>query len=143
LIVHGRNRDKTRARMLKELGEIRVSGLQTNIAFLRRPMADDAFASADLDTGLIERRFDSLFPKSSAVPDAVLALAAGAVLQADGYAGTDGRSRVPAPDPCSVADGWRVSGSHSRVINLIDANDGACDLILQRDDGRWTVRRDE
>ncbi len=143
LIVQGRNRDEARARMLKALGEIRVSGLQTNIAFLRRLMADDAFASADLDTGLIERRFDSLFPKSSAVPDAVLALAAAAVLQADGYAGTDGRSRVPATDPWSVADGWRVSGSHSRVINLIDANDAACDLNLKRDDGRWTIRRDE
>src|SRR5690606_39937301 len=76
LIVHGRDRDQARARMLRALSDMRVAGLQTNIAFLQRLIADQAFASADLDTGLIERRHDALFPVADELADDVLALAA-------------------------------------------------------------------
>jgi len=100
-------------------------------------MADDAFAAADLDTGLIERRHDSLFPQAGGVPDAVLALAAAALLQAAGYAGTGGRAPQAPAEPWNVADGWRVSGRHSRVFNFIDGDGAACDIELHRDDGQW------
>src|SRR5690606_22058175 len=132
LIVHGRNRDEARARMLRALGEIRVAGLQTNISFLRRLMADEAFASADLDTGLIERRHDSLFPQHDTVEDTTLALAATALLQSAGYAGTGGPKSAAGSDPWDVADGWRVSGQHTRVFNFLDIDGQACDIELQR-----------
>ncbi|HEY0295583.1 MAG TPA: biotin carboxylase N-terminal domain-containing protein, partial [Bordetella sp.] len=56
LIVHGADRDQARRRMLAALAGTRVVGVQTNVAFLGRLMRDEAFAAADLDTGLIERR---------------------------------------------------------------------------------------
>src|SRR5690606_28849866 len=84
LIVRGNDREQARARMLQALGEIQSVGVQTNIAFLRRLMLDAAFAKADLDTGLIERRHDSLFPAASPAPDSVLALAVAALFASRG-----------------------------------------------------------
>src|SRR5690554_6816149 len=139
LIVRGRDRQEARARMLRALGDMRVAGLQTNIAFLRRLMADKAFATADLDTGLIERRVDTLFPPQKATPDAVLAMAAAALLHADGYTGGEAQRRSVAADPWDVADGWRVSGRHTRIFNLIDADGEARDITLLRDEGRWSM----
>lgn len=141
LIVRGRDRNEARARMVRALGEMRVAGLQTNIAFLRRLMADDAFASADLDTGLIERRHDALFPQNGAPVDATLALAAVAILGAQGYAGTAGQDKSAPADPWSVADGWRISGKHTRVFNFLDVDGNAQDIELLRDQGQWTFVR--
>ncbi len=141
LIVHGRDRDQARARMLRALGDMRVAGLQTNIAFLRRLIADQAFASADLDTGLIERRHDSLFPASSQLPDDILALAATAALQTQGYAGSHSHVTTPASDPWSVADGWRVSGQHKRELEFLDAEGQVLSLELRCDDGHWQYTR--
>lgn len=141
LIVHGRDRDQARARMLQALGDIRVAGLQTNIDFLHRLMADDAFAQADLDTGLIERRHDALFPPAADLPDRALALAAAALLQAQGYASSGGTQADTPADPWSVADGWRVSGLHQRVFNFLDADGQPVDAQLQYDNGAWSLTR--
>src|SRR5690606_7497391 len=84
LIVRGADREQARARMVQALGEVRGVGVQTNIAFLRRLMLDDAFAQADLDTGLIERRHDTLFPPQAAASDHVLALAIAALMASQG-----------------------------------------------------------
>lgn len=139
LIVHGRDREQARARMLRALSDIRIAGLHTNIAFVRRLMADQAFAEADLDTGLIERRHDNLFPKSGGISDMVLALAAAATLQSQGYRG----ARVltgPAPtDPWSVADGWRVADHHTRPLSFLDTDGQVHDLELNCRDRQWSL----
>src|SRR3546814_438974 len=80
LIVRGADREQARTRMVQALGQIQAVGVQTNIAFLRRLMTDQAFADAELDTGLTERRHSSLFPDRLPAPDTVLALAAATVL---------------------------------------------------------------
>src|SRR5690606_29315392 len=139
LIVRGRDRQEARARMLRALGEMRVAGLQTNIAFLRRLMADEAFATADLDTGLIERRHDALFPAAGALSDPVLALAATALLQAQGYAGTATSTSGAFPaDPWDVSDGWRVAGRHERSFEFRDQDGAPFTIRLLRDEGAWT-----
>src|SRR5690606_20387602 len=143
LIVRGRDRREARARMLRALGEMRVAGLQTNIAFLRRLIADEAFATADLDTGLIERRHDALFPSNGAVPAEVLALAATALLQTQGYAGTGGPSAQTPRDPWDIADGWRVAGLHHRIFNFLDTDSNAQDVQLTREGKDWNFIHDE
>ncbi len=144
LIVRGRDRQEARARMLRALGDMRVAGLQTNIAFLRRLMADQAFATADLDTGLIERRHDALFPAAGALPDPVLALAATALLQAQGYAGTATAASGALPsDPWDVSDGWRVAGRHERSFEFLDQDGAPFTIRLLRDEGAWTYGRNE
>jgi acetyl/propionyl-CoA carboxylase alpha subunit len=65
LIVWGADRKQALARMAQALAQYQIVGLATNIAFLKRLVEGQAFATADLDTGLIERNHDSLFPPRS------------------------------------------------------------------------------
>jgi 3-methylcrotonyl-CoA carboxylase alpha subunit len=136
LIVHGQDREQARRRMLRALGAVRATGVQTNIAFLGRLMDDPAFAAADLDTGLIEREHASLFPAPQACADTVLALAAALLLHQDGAA-RDGA----APDPWRLTDGWRIGGRYERLLPLKDAL-GERTVLLRRDDAGWTLAVD-
>ena len=133
LIVRGRDREEARKRMLYALDETRVAGLHTNIAFLRRLMADEAFASADLDTGLIERRHDSLFPAAGSPPDAVMAMAAVARLHTEGYRAAHAAAGPHSLDPWDVVDGWRVAGRHERVFEFHDSDGLSQTLRLVRE----------
>jgi 3-methylcrotonyl-CoA carboxylase alpha subunit len=105
LIVHGKDRAEALARMAQALAAFQVVGPATNIAFLGRLIASDPFAAADLDTGLIERHHDSLFPQPQTLPLAVLALAAASlVLSATSATG----------EPWAQLTGWRMNGTYQR-----------------------------
>ncbi|WP_373764157.1 acetyl/propionyl/methylcrotonyl-CoA carboxylase subunit alpha [Delftia acidovorans] len=106
LIVHGDTREQALARLDAALAETRIVGLATNVQFLRLVIASDAFATAKLDTALIEREKQHLFhqqrlPQAQAVPTAVAQ-----VLQAE-------RAQETA-DPFSRRDGWRSHGVAER-----------------------------
>jgi 3-methylcrotonyl-CoA carboxylase alpha subunit len=138
LIVHGEDREQARTRMVRALGQVRSVGVQTNIAFLRRLMMDQAFAGADLDTGLIERRHASLFPERMPAPDTVLALVAVAVLAAQGQA--DSQHNTVHIDPWSATDGWRVGGRYCQTLSLVD--NGETRLVdVGRDADGWFIGR--
>jgi len=78
LVVHGRDRGDALARMRTALAEVEISGVTTNVEFLRKVAASRAFGSAELDTGLIERNRAELI--SSIDLDPFLATAAFAEL---------------------------------------------------------------
>jgi 3-methylcrotonyl-CoA carboxylase alpha subunit len=136
LIVRGADRDQARLRMIQALGEIQSVGVQTNIAFLRRLMADTAFAGADLDTGLIEHRHASLFPAVQPVSDPILALAAAAVLGAQGLADSNLRANPASADPWAQTDGWRITGLYRQTFDFSDKGI-ACALHVTRDAKGW------
>ena len=117
LIVWGADRDQARARMIQALEQTEIVGVHTNVAFLSRLMQDQAFASADLDTGLIQRRQDTLQPAPAAAGDAVLGLAVASEL-ARRQAG--GR---PPGDPWDVNDRWRVAGATPEHLTLLDGSE--------------------
>ena len=48
--------------------EYEIVGVATNVAFLQRVVAHEAFASGDVDTGLIARHHDALFPPPAPLP---------------------------------------------------------------------------
>ena len=75
LIVWGEDRPAALRRMRAALAGYRVAGVATNIEFLHRLIGHRAFATADLDTGLIARNQDALLP-ANAVSDDTLAIAA-------------------------------------------------------------------
>ena len=81
IIVHGRDRKQALARMRQALIDTRLSGMATNLGFLRRLMSEPDFASADIDTGFIARHIETL---TQPWPDAP----------------------VPTDDPWTQADGW-------------------------------------
>ena len=75
LIVWGEDRPAALRRMHAALDAYQVAGVATNIEFLHRLVRHRAFATADLDTGLIARNQDALLP-ANPVSDDMLAIAA-------------------------------------------------------------------
>ena len=110
LIVHGDTREQALARLDAALNELHITGLHTNVAFLRRIVSSPSFAQADLDTALIEREHSHLF-EHGGLPDAWLLGATMAALQGDA-------AHAAGPDPWSHADGWRLHGE-ARVSHLL------------------------
>jgi len=137
LIVHGADRNEARARMIQALAQTRVVGVHTNAAFLGRLMRDEAFAEADLDTGLIERRRATLLPPAAAAPVAVLALATAARLTQEALAAAH-----TAPDPWAATDGWRVGGGYSRALSWLDGETARTVRVARAENG-WTFDAQE
>ena len=116
LIVWGADRTQALSRMAQALSEFHIVGLATNIAFLKRLVEGQAFSSADLDTGLIERNHDALFPAAGPAPKGALALAAVALLDAEQALSV---SANPA-DPWTSTHGWRLNGTYRRQLSFGD-----------------------
>jgi 3-methylcrotonyl-CoA carboxylase alpha subunit len=106
LIVHGDTREQALARLDAALAETRIVGLATNVQFLRLVIASDAFATAKLDTALIEREKQHLFHQQRLPKAQAVAAAVAQVLQAE-------RAQETA-DPFSRRDGWRSHGVAER-----------------------------
>ncbi|NMM26735.1 MAG: acetyl/propionyl/methylcrotonyl-CoA carboxylase subunit alpha [Glaciimonas sp.] len=113
LIVWGEDRDEALARMAQALSEYQIVGLANNIAFLQRLIASQSFSSADLDTGLIERNGDVLFPAAAPVSIDVLALAAVALVTSE--------KSAAANDPFGNISGWRMNSVLQRTLHFADA----------------------
>ena len=120
LIVRGADRAQALARLSQALAACEVVGPATNVAFLGRLVGGDAFAQADLDTGLIERHHATLFPPPAAVPMAALALA---VAQLAGAAAPASAST----DPWAANDGWRTTGGYTRTLAF---SDGEAEMLV-------------
>jgi 3-methylcrotonyl-CoA carboxylase alpha subunit len=115
LIVWGADRAQALARLDAALRDTHLMGLYTNLAFLRRLAATHSFATADLDTALIERERKALFEQPPALPDELAAAGAAAALLA-------AEARLEGADPWSRRDGWRLFGTAERALHL--ARDG-------------------
>ena len=98
VIAHGADRDEALRRLDAALASTEVLGVTTNVAFLRRLLADGDVRAGRLDTGLVERRGDALV--DIPVPDAALAVAAVMALVGD----------AAALDPWQAEVGWRHGG---------------------------------
>ncbi len=134
LIVYGDDREQARQRMLRALAAVRCTGVHTNIAFLARLMANQAFAAADLDTGFIEREHASLFPATTAVPATVLAIAAAAILS-----NSNAGAAAPLGDPWAITDCWRLGGSYERELKFAQG-ENEYQLTLQHKNAVWQLR---
>jgi len=128
LIVRGADRDQARARMLRALAATQIVGVHTNVAFLSRLMADEAFAEADLDTGLIERRRATLLPAPIPATREALLLACAAVLE-QGKAAS-----ALTIDPWAERCGWRVDGSYRRMLSFQDS-ESVQEVLIDMVDG--------
>jgi 3-methylcrotonyl-CoA carboxylase alpha subunit len=138
LIVWGENRAQALARLGAALAQTHIVGLATNVAFLRRVVMTQAFATADLDTALIERERAALFEH----PPLALECAAAGVIARE----LASESALQDNDPWSKRDGWRMFGGATRrfdldiggtrhVVTLHRLHDGA--LTLAVGEQRW------
>ena len=110
LIVWGADREQALARLDAALAQTHIVGLHTNVAFLRRVVTSQSFATADLDTALIERERVALF---EAPPLPLECVAAGVVAHA-----IAAESALQTDDPWSRRDGWRLHGGAHRRFDI-------------------------
>ncbi|MCX8017873.1 MAG: 3-methylcrotonyl-CoA carboxylase, partial [Rhodocyclaceae bacterium] len=121
LIVWDESRERALARMLAALADYRIVGVTSNVGFLARLVACPSFAHADLDTGLIERERDFLFPPADRrePPREVWLIAALAELLRDRrYARAHAAVSADPYSPWHLRDGWRINGTAQRTLVL-------------------------
>jgi 3-methylcrotonyl-CoA carboxylase alpha subunit len=139
LIVWDEHRDAALARMRKALADYQVAGVTTNIDFLSRLVACPAFAGADLDTGLIERQKDFLFPAAQAVPrDALLVATVGELLWEQHEAKVAAKASGDPGSPWHARDGWRLNLSAARIIGFRDGDSLIETQVRYRRD-KWQI----
>ncbi|MFJ9453031.1 MULTISPECIES: acetyl/propionyl/methylcrotonyl-CoA carboxylase subunit alpha [unclassified Herbaspirillum] len=136
LIVWGKDRDAALANMAAALAQYRIVGLATNIGFLQRLIAGQAFSTADLDTGLIERNHDQLFPAVQPASTATLALATSLLLAQEADRIGDAR------DPWAHTSGWRMNGSLLRALQFADEAGAYRIGVEYRSEKQWILHRD-
>jgi len=116
LIVWGEDRERARASLLAALADCEISGVATNIAFLERVVAHDAFANGKIDTGLIEKHHAALFPPPGRTP--ALAVAAAAV---DELARAKTHDAADPHSPWAATDAWWPnSARHAVAFSFVD-----------------------
>jgi 3-methylcrotonyl-CoA carboxylase alpha subunit len=140
LVVHGEDRPAALRRLAAALAGYEIVGVATNVEFLQRVVAHDAFATARLDTGLIARHHDALFPPPPPLPaDALLAAALGEVTAlVDERAGGAGQSGDPHSPWNAVDPWWPNSDAHAIALTFADG-ETRHDVALRRDGAGWRV----
>ncbi|WP_040337037.1 biotin carboxylase N-terminal domain-containing protein [Candidatus Blastococcus massiliensis] len=115
VIAWAPTRETARARLVAALERTAVLGVTTNATFLRALLRDDDVVAGRLDTGLIERRGESLTLPEPPPPE-VYAAAALALLVESEPAG-------PVVDRWDVPDGWRL-GEPAWTVRRLQAAGG-------------------
>ena len=133
LIVWGRTREEALARMSQALSEYQIVGVASNISFLNRLIKSKAFSSADLDTGLIERNHQELFPAAVTASKTMLSLVSAALL--------DSERSDKVTDPWAVTSGWRLNGELRRTISYADEEQDYAIQVAYYKSG-WSVGLD-
>ncbi|PPV05579.1 biotin carboxylase [Xanthomonas bromi] len=135
LIVWDTDRPAALARMRAALAQFHAVGVTTNSAFLSRLIATESFASANLDTALIEREHAVLFPEARSPDSAWWCLAA--VLVADTVPAADVDPADP-HSPWQQQDGWRI-GAHAAQRIILEANTERRQFEVRPDADGWQV----
>ena len=104
VIAHGDSREEARARLDRALATTEIAGVEHNVAFLRRVLADESFRDGSYDTGLIDRRGDALLVADDRRLDRIAA-----VLVAE---------RRATSSPWQRGDAFRVNLPHRQVVRL-------------------------
>ncbi|MDZ7668036.1 MAG: biotin/lipoyl-containing protein [Gammaproteobacteria bacterium] len=63
VIAHGHDRDEALTRLDRALADTRIAGVEHNVAFLRRLLADATFRRGDYSTHLVEEAGEELLPE--------------------------------------------------------------------------------
>jgi 3-methylcrotonyl-CoA carboxylase alpha subunit len=120
LIAWGEDRELALKRLRVALSQYRIVGLATNVEFLHRLTGHHAFAQAKLDTGLIGRHHEELFPPQEALPDSVLAIAALAHLESVEAAARERAAGSGEPaSPWHATDGWWLNEDNYQRLDFI------------------------
>nr|WP_315486234.1 acetyl/propionyl/methylcrotonyl-CoA carboxylase subunit alpha [uncultured Undibacterium sp.] len=129
MIVWGKDRTEALARMAQALSQYQIVGLHSNIAFLSRLITSQAFSTADLDTGLIERNQDALFPTPAPANLHALSFAAVALISAENTGGSD---------PWQSNQGWRMNTQMQRGLQFVEEHQTHAVQVTYTNDA-WVI----
>ena len=120
LIVWGKDRDQALARLDAALAATQLLGVHTNVAFLRRVVGSHSFATADLDTALIERERSVLFAQPALASETVIAATLAHLLLTESKQTAEAAASASAAprDPWSCPSSWRLQGPAERSFEL-------------------------
>jgi 3-methylcrotonyl-CoA carboxylase alpha subunit len=136
LIAWDETRELAVSRISRALGDYQIVGVTNNVSFLRRLVTTPSFVSARLDTGLIEREHDALWPKQTTPPpDAAIVVAVLSIVLRDQQ---DAKRRGPANLPWAARDGWRLNAGYERTIALRQG-DHTLDAIVEYRPTRYDI----
>jgi len=112
LIVWDDTRELALRRLSAALSEYQIVGVSNNVDFLHHVASSPSFRDAKLDTGLIEREKNWIFPKHTECSDTALIFAVLKVV----------RDEAPPPmdraSPWAARDGWRMNGNYRRHLEF-------------------------
>ena len=117
VIAWGEDRVRARDELLRALGACEVTGVATNVAFLERVVAQEAFAAARIDTGFIDANRGALLDPADEAP--VVALVAAAVAEYRTLEATARAAGATSADPWSpwqLTDAWWNGTVTHRVV---------------------------
>ena len=130
LVAHAEDRDQARRRLASALAGYEIAGVATNVAFLQRVIAHEAFAAGGVDTGFIARHHTALFPAAGPPSETTLAVAALAELAAlRDAASARARASSDRFSPWHAIDSW-----------WLNTADHAIEFVFEVDDASYLVR---
>ncbi len=140
LIVHGEDRPAALRRLAEALGECEIVGVATNVGFLQRVVAHGAFASGNVDTGLIARHQAALFAAPApASADVLLAATLAEIATLTAARATAARASGDPHSPWHAVDSWWVnSARHALAVAFADG-DVRYEIRVRREGGAWRV----
>jgi 3-methylcrotonyl-CoA carboxylase alpha subunit len=141
LVTWGEDRTEALRGMRRSLAECQVVGVATNIAFLQRLVTHDAFASGQVDTGLIARHREELLPPAR--PPSAQALALAAIAEYLRMASANRLARAASGDhhsPWNALDAWWLNSSNHAIVLTFGAGGESYDVRLSTRDVGLAVR---
>ena len=137
LIVWDETRELAIRRLESALAEYQIVGVTANVDFLHRLVTSPSFTAARLDTGLIEREKQWVWPKPGAAPDTAIVLAALAIVLRERESA---RSAGQKNSPWSRSDGWRLNGTYTRRLVFTQADhEYAATVVYRASDFRISI----
>jgi 3-methylcrotonyl-CoA carboxylase alpha subunit len=140
LIVHGPDRAAACALMRAALAECAVVGVSTNLGLLERIVANPAFASGQVDTGLIPRHAAQLLAPAQLTARVLLAVALAdyaALAEAAALAARRGADRF---SPWQAVDSWWLcSAAHRITLQYTDGTQQWPVALAPQSDGSLRV----
>ncbi|MFM2420801.1 MAG: hypothetical protein RL385_5524 [Pseudomonadota bacterium] len=110
LVAHGPTRAAARALLVRALGSVEVAGIATNLGFLRRVVAHEAFARGEVHTAFLDQHAAALCAPSRERERELHALAAACILLA--------RRAEPSNHPFAISDGFQPWIAPEHVLRL-------------------------
>jgi 3-methylcrotonyl-CoA carboxylase alpha subunit len=140
LIAHGEDRAAALRRLGEALSAYEIVGVATNVAFLQRVIAHEAFATGNVDTGLIARNHAALFPPPSPLPDdALLAIALAEIGSLNAARAAAARVSSDPHSPWHAVDCWWPNSGQQAVALVFGEDEARHEVALRGNGAPWRV----